>query len=192
MDMTTPARCPKKHQSKSPSQNSTRSGAFTCDTALPTFAEKRGAGRADELTILGISTADILRLGGIWPPVGAKRIQDPSAGRAICTTKDSNTFSEPGSTRCDQDLPTTFCTEPSEAPNWTKTDSVNGHDFWPSGMHGWSQRSMRAMKPTTLQTIQRLRRLRHIALAQGNDTVARKAKFALWELTGKPGYRERE
>jgi len=48
------------------------------------------------------------------------------------------------------------------------------------------------MKPATLQTIQRLRRLRHIALAQGNDTVARKAKFALWELTGKPGYRERE
>jgi len=190
--MTTPEGCPRKHHSKSPSPSSTGSGASTCDTALPTFAEKRGAGRADELTILGISTADILRLGGTWPPVGTKTTSDRSASPAICTTKDSSTSTEPSSTRSDQDLPTTFCTEPSEAPNWTETASVNGQDFWPSGMHGWSQRSMRAMKPTTLQTIQRLRRLRHIALAQGNDTVARKAKFALWELTGKPGYRERE
>ena len=72
---------------------------------------KRGAGRADELTMLGISIADILRLGGTWPPAGAKRIQDPSARSATSTDKASSTSSAPSSIRSEKDLPTTFYAE---------------------------------------------------------------------------------
>ena len=150
---------------------------------------KRGAGRADELTILGISTADILRLGGTWPPVGAKRIQDPSARSATSTDKASSTSSAPSSIRSEKDLPTTFYAELDREDQSMKSNFFGQeHDCWPSGTNGWSKRSMHGMSAHTLKTIQRLRRLRHIALAKGDDRAAAKAKLALWELTGKAGY----
>ena len=151
--------------------------------------EKRGAGRAEELTILGISTADILRLGGTWPPVGAKRIQDPSARSATSTDKASSTSLAPSSIESVKDLPTTFYAELDREDQNTKSNFYGQeHDCWPSGTNGWSKQSMHGMSAHTLKTIQRLRRLRHIALAKGDDHAAAKAKLALWELTGKAGY----
>jgi len=181
---------PKKAHTKRRSQNSTNNGAYTSDTALPTATEKRGAGRADELTILGLSIADILLLGGTWPPVGAKKIQDPNVRSATSTVRASSTSSAPNSTKSATDLPTTFYAElEREGPSMKSNFYGQEQDFWPSGTSGWSKQSMHGMSAHTLKTIQQLRRLRHIALEQGDDRAANKAKLALWELTGKAGYR---
>ena len=53
---------------------------------------KPSAGHADDVTMLGISKQDILRLGGIWPPVGTTQRTDTGTSNAsalpvICTTK---------------------------------------------------------------------------------------------------------
>jgi len=180
---------PRKARTKRRSQNSTSNGASTSDTALPTEMEKRGAGRAEELTMLGISTADILRLGGTWPPVGAKRTHAPSVPNAICTDRESSTYSGPSSTTRGKDSPTTLCAEHDREVQSTRSNYFEQEqDCWPSGTSGWSKQSMHGMSAHTLKTIQQLRRLRHIALERKDDKAANKAKLALWELTGKPGY----
>lgn len=66
--------------------------ANTSDTGQQTSTVKPSAGHADDVTMLGISKRDILRLGGIWPPVGTTQRTDTetssvSALPAICTTK---------------------------------------------------------------------------------------------------------
>jgi hypothetical protein len=66
--------------------------ANTSDTEQRTSLAKQSAGHADDVTMLGISKRDILRLGGIWPPVGttpktATETFCPNAWPAICTTK---------------------------------------------------------------------------------------------------------
>jgi hypothetical protein len=53
---------------------------------------KQSATLAESVTMLGISKQDILRLGGIWPPVGTTQRTDTgtsnvSALPVICTTK---------------------------------------------------------------------------------------------------------
>ena len=53
---------------------------------------KPSAGHADDVTMLGISKRDILRLGGIWPPDGTTQRTDTGTSSvnalpAICTTK---------------------------------------------------------------------------------------------------------
>ena len=57
-----------------------------------TSTVKPSATHAESVTMLGISKQDILRLGGIWPPVGTTQRTDTatssaSALPAICTTK---------------------------------------------------------------------------------------------------------
>jgi len=57
-----------------------------------TSTVKPSATPAESVTMLGISKQDILRLGGIWPPVGTTQRTDTetsnvSALPAICTTK---------------------------------------------------------------------------------------------------------
>ena len=64
----------------------------TSDTEQQTNTVKPSAGHADDVTMLGISKQDILRLGGIWPPVGTTQRMDTgtysvSALPVICTTK---------------------------------------------------------------------------------------------------------
>ena len=66
--------------------------ANTSDTGQQTSTVKPNAGHAESVTMLGISKRDILRLGGIWPPVGTTQRTDTatsnaSALPAICTTK---------------------------------------------------------------------------------------------------------
>ena len=66
--------------------------ANTSDTEQQTSTVKPNAGHAESVTMLGISKRDILRLGGIWPPVGTTQRTDTatsnaSALPAICTTK---------------------------------------------------------------------------------------------------------
>ena len=66
--------------------------ANTSDTGQLTSTVKPSAGHADDVTMLGICKRDILRLGGIWPPVGTTQRMDTetssvSALPAICTTK---------------------------------------------------------------------------------------------------------
>ena len=57
-----------------------------------TSTVKPSATPAESVTMLGVSKQDILRLGGIWPPVGTTQRTDTatssvSALPAICTTK---------------------------------------------------------------------------------------------------------
>jgi len=64
----------------------------TSATERQTSTAKPSAGHADDVTMLGICKRDILRLGGIWPPVGTTQRTDTgtssvSALPAICTTK---------------------------------------------------------------------------------------------------------
>ena len=66
--------------------------ANTLDTRQQTSTVKRNAIPAESVTMLGISKQDILRLGGIWPPVGTTQRTDTgtsnvNAWPAICTTK---------------------------------------------------------------------------------------------------------
>ena len=66
--------------------------ANTSDTGQQTSMVKPSATPAESVTMLGISKQDILRLGGIWPPVGTTQRTDTgtsnaSALPAICTTK---------------------------------------------------------------------------------------------------------
>ena len=66
--------------------------ANTSDTERQTSTVKPSATHAESVTMLGISKQDILRLGGIWPPVGTTQRTDTatfnaSALPAICTTK---------------------------------------------------------------------------------------------------------
>jgi len=66
--------------------------ANTSDTERQTSTVKQSATHAESVTMLGISKRDILRLGGIWPPVGTTQRTDTetsnaSALPAICTTK---------------------------------------------------------------------------------------------------------
>ena len=66
--------------------------ANTSDTKQQTSTEKQSAGRADGVTMLGISKQDILHLGGIWPPDGTTQRTDmatynASVLPAICTNK---------------------------------------------------------------------------------------------------------
>ena len=66
--------------------------ANTSDTGQQTSTVKPSVTHAESVTMLGISKQDILRLGGIWPPVGTTQRTDTetsnvSALPAICTTK---------------------------------------------------------------------------------------------------------
>ena len=66
--------------------------ANTSDTGQQTSTVKPSATHAESVTMLGISKQDILRLGGIWPPVGTTQRTDTgtsnvNAWPAICTTK---------------------------------------------------------------------------------------------------------
>ena len=68
------------------------------DTEQQTKTDLQNAGRAEHVTMLGISRQDILRHGGIWPPDGTTERTEPatscrSALPAICTTKDGNGIS---------------------------------------------------------------------------------------------------
>ncbi len=64
----------------------------TSDTEQQTSLVKQSVTPVASVTMLGISKQDILRLGGIWPPVGTTQRTDTatsnvSALPAICTTK---------------------------------------------------------------------------------------------------------
>ena len=64
----------------------------TSDTERQTSTVKPSATPAESVTMLGISKQDILRLGGIWPPVGTTQRTDTgtsnvNAWPVICTTK---------------------------------------------------------------------------------------------------------
>ena len=72
--------------------------ANTSDTEQQTSTVKLNATPAESVTMLGISKRDILRLGGIWPPVGTTQqtvtaISNVNALPAICTTKDGSGIS---------------------------------------------------------------------------------------------------
>ena len=61
-------------------------------TERQTSTVKQSAGHAESVTMLGISKLDILRLGGIWPPVGTTQRTDTGTSSVnalpvICTTK---------------------------------------------------------------------------------------------------------
>ena len=62
------------------------------DTGQQTSLVKQSVTPVASVTMLGISKQDILRLGGIWPPVGTTQRTDTAmynvnAWPAICTTK---------------------------------------------------------------------------------------------------------
>ena len=66
--------------------------ANTSDTEQQTSSVKQSVTPVASVTMLGISKQDILRLGGIWPPVGTTQRTDTgtsnvNAWPAICTTK---------------------------------------------------------------------------------------------------------
>ena len=66
--------------------------ANTSDTEQQTSLVKQSVTPVASVTMLGISKQDILRLGGIWPPVGTTQrtgtaTSNASALPAICTTK---------------------------------------------------------------------------------------------------------
>ena len=66
--------------------------ANTSDTGQQTSLVKQSVTPVESVTMLGISKQDILRLGGIWPPVGTTQRTDTgtsnvSALPVICTTK---------------------------------------------------------------------------------------------------------
>jgi len=66
--------------------------ANTLDTEQQTSTVKPSATPVASVTMLGISKQDILRLGGIWPPVGTTQRTDTGTSSvsvlpAICTTK---------------------------------------------------------------------------------------------------------
>ena len=66
--------------------------ANTSDTEQQTSTVKLNATPAESVTMLGISKQDILRLGGIWPPVGTTQRTDTatsnvSALPAICMNR---------------------------------------------------------------------------------------------------------
>lgn len=70
----------------------TNGSANTSATKQQTNTEKQSATPAESVTMLGISKQDILRLGGIWPPVGTTPRTDTETSKynalpAICTSR---------------------------------------------------------------------------------------------------------
>jgi len=68
------------------------------DTEQQTKTDLQNAGRAEHVTMLGISKQDISHLGGIWPPAGTTERTEPATSchnalPAICTTKDGSGIS---------------------------------------------------------------------------------------------------
>jgi len=66
--------------------------ANTSDIEQPTSTVKPSVTPAERVTMLGVYKQDILRLGGIWPPVGTIQRTDTGTSSAsvlpaICTTK---------------------------------------------------------------------------------------------------------
>ena len=66
--------------------------ANTSATKQQTNTVKQSAIPAESVTMLGISKQDILRLGGIWPPVGTTQRTDTETSKynalpAICTSR---------------------------------------------------------------------------------------------------------
>jgi hypothetical protein len=90
---------------------------------------KQSATPVASVTMLGICKQDILRLGGIWPPVGTTQRTDTetynvNALPAICTNKDGNGLSVEDLTRLSKDELRALCKQQDarERMEWQSFD----------------------------------------------------------------------
>ena len=84
------------------------------DTEQQTKTALQNAGRAEHVTMLGISRQDILHLGGTWPPAGTTETTEPATScrnalPAICTTKVGSGISVDDLTKLSADELKTLC-----------------------------------------------------------------------------------
>ena len=101
----------------------------TSATEQQTSTARPSATLAESVTMLGISKQDILRLGGIWPPVGTTQRTDTGTFKcsvlpAICTNKDGNGLSVDDLTKLSADELRALCKQQDarERMEWQSFD----------------------------------------------------------------------
>jgi hypothetical protein len=181
------------HDGESPkyakrSNDSTKSSAFSYDTATPPKPEKRGASRAAELTTLASYTPDTSRAAATTQPDTTRTTSNRNASLATDTTKDASGSSAGTSTASGPGSPRRSGAEAEHPANSTPLCSIYERDRWPSGTADWSPELKQRITPLDIAKIQRLRRERHEALLNGSTELIAKLNRELYALTGKPGY----
>lgn len=176
-------------QDRKRSKNSTRSSAPMCDTAPSMNTVVRSATPVASETILGICIADILRLGGIWPPVGVKTIHASSVSPATSCDKASNTDSDVDWTLRTRAYLTAYSSRPN-AKSATQSPILNGS---PTPTHNVlrdsSSDARPYLTPEDAQRVAYLRKARRRALEGAWYAAAKAYQKELYELTGHYGYR---
>lgn len=170
------------------SKSVTGSGQSTSGIALPKRTEMRPALPAEKETILGICIADILRLGGTWPPAGTKTIAVPNVQRATSITKGANTCLEEDLMRKSRARLQEYLSCRKDRPPSPPTRFLD----WPPNSKSrtpvWSVTLTNVLSEADVARVNELRPMRIMALVEGHRASFRAYSNELHALTGKHGY----
>ena len=148
----------------------------------------RPASPAENVTILGISTADISRLGGTWPPDGTRTIAARSVPPATSTIKGANSLSEEDLMQKRRERLQEYLSTASSRPPSAPTRFLH----WPPASKKrtpvWSVALTSVLTEQDIERVNELRPLRLKALTEGNKAAFRAYSNELYALTGKHGY----
>lgn len=168
--------------------------ANTSDTKQQISTAKPNAGHAEHVTMLGISKQDILRLGGIWPPVGTIPRTDTvtvchSALPAICTTKEGSGISVDDLTNMSEEELRKLCDLQNARDRMVWRNSENSLiSTKPKQLPKWCANLPLLTEQQKKQRIHELReerrRLFYIEYNSRYSTKLRKIGYELYVLTG--------
>ena len=170
--------------------------ANTSDTEQQTKPDSQSAGHAQHVTMLGICIADILRLGGTWPPVGTTpttvtAMHYPSAPDVICTTKEGNGVSVNDLTSMSPAALKKLCEQhnASERMKWK-----NSGKCWTVTVPVYNEKFIERLPSLTDRQKQKMihelrnKRRRMLHADDNNATMRKKIGQQLYMLTGHRAY----
>lgn len=170
-------------------KNWTESGQSTSGTHQPIPMACPPVSHAEKETILGISIAGILRLGGTWPPDGTKTIPASNVPVVTSSIKDANLYSEEDLMQRSQARLKEYMSSAKDRPPSAPTTYCD----WPPNSKSrtpvWSVQLTNALSEQDIQRVNTLRPLRLAALVEGKKHAYRMYSNELYALTGKQGYK---
>lgn len=169
-------------------KSATGNGQSMSDTALPKRTGSQPALPAEKETILGISIAGILHLGGTWPPDGTKTIAVPSARPVTSTIKDANSCSEEDLMRKSRARLQEYLSCPNNKQQSPPTLFLDWPPNSKSRMPVWSVTLTTVLSEADVTRVNELRPMRINALVEGKRAAFRAYSNELHALTGKHGY----
>lgn len=169
-------------------KNAIGNGQSTSGMGLPKWTDSPPALHAEKGTILGICIADILRLGGTWPPGGTKTTAVHNARRATSTIKDVNSCSEEDLMRKSRERLRAYLHCRKHRPPSPPTLFLD----WPPNSKSrtpvWSVTLTCVLSEADVARVNELRPKRLMALVEGKRAAFRAYSNELHALTGKHGY----